>query len=81
MPIEIPVDKWPGSVREVALGATSAEGGTRTHSLTVGGGKTMPYLQFEAPVPHKPVIAVEIYDARVKYRKESGSSYKNHAQG
>jgi len=64
MPIEIPVDKWPGSVREVTLGATSAEGGTRTHSLTVGGEKTLPYLQFEAPTPHKPVIAVEIYDIK-----------------
>ena len=64
MPIEIPVDKWPGSVREVTLGATAAEGGTRSRSLTLGGGKTMPYLQFEAPVPHKPVIAVEIYDAK-----------------
>ncbi len=30
MPIEIPKDKWPGSVREVTIGATAAEGGTRT---------------------------------------------------
>lgn len=60
MPIEIPKDKWPGSIRAITIGATSAEGGTRSKSITVGGGTTMPYLQFEAPTPNKPVIAIEI---------------------
>ncbi len=60
MPIEIPKDKWPGSIREIVIGATSAEGGTRAHSITLGGETTMPYLQFEAPTPHHPVIAIEI---------------------
>jgi acetyl-CoA decarbonylase/synthase complex subunit delta len=60
MPIEIPKDKWPGSVRKVTLGATAAEGGTRAKTVTVGGQTTMPYLQFEAPTPNQPVVAVEI---------------------
>jgi acetyl-CoA decarbonylase/synthase complex subunit delta len=60
MPIEIPKDKWPGSVKKVTLGATSAEGGTRAKSITVGGETTLPYLHFEAPTPNKPVIAIEI---------------------
>ena len=60
MPIEIPKDKWPGSVRKVTIGATAAEGGTRTSTVTVGGQTTLPYLQFEAPTPNKPVIAIEI---------------------
>jgi acetyl-CoA decarbonylase/synthase complex subunit delta len=60
MPIEIPKDKWPGSIRSVTLGATSAEGGTRTKTVTVGGGTTMPYLHFEAPTLHPPAIAIEI---------------------
>ena len=60
MPIEIPKDKWPGSVRTVTLGATSAEGGSRAKSVTVGGQTAMPYMHFEAPAPNKPVIAVEI---------------------
>lgn len=60
MPIEIPKDKWPGSVRTVTLGATSAEGGTRARSVILGGQTTLPYLQFEAPTPNRPVIAVEI---------------------
>jgi len=60
MPIEIPKDKWPGSVRPVTIGATAAEGGTRAKSVTVGGQTTLPYLHFEAPMPNKPVIAIEI---------------------
>jgi len=59
MPIEITKDKWPGSIRAITIGATTAEGGTRAKSITVGGGTTMPYLQFEAPTPNKPVIAIE----------------------
>ena len=60
MPIEIPKDKWPGSIKAVTIGATAAEGGTRAKSVTVGGGTTLPYLQFEAPTPNKPVVAIEI---------------------
>ena len=60
MPIEIPKDKWPGSIKAVTIGATAAEGGTRAKSVTVGGQTTLPYLQFEAPTPNKPVVAIEI---------------------
>jgi acetyl-CoA decarbonylase/synthase complex subunit delta len=60
MPIEIPKDKWPGSIKTVTLGATAAQGGTRARTVTIGGQTTMPYLQYEAPTPHKPVIAIEI---------------------
>jgi len=60
MPIEIPKDKWPGSVRKVTIGATAAEGGTRAKAVTIGGQTTMPYLQFEAPTPNTPVVAIEI---------------------
>jgi len=60
MPIEIPKDKWPGSIQTVTIGATAAEGGTRASTVTVGGQITLPYLQFEAPTPNKPVIAIEI---------------------
>lgn len=62
MPIEIPLDKWPGAVRTVTLGAVKAEGGTRSRTVTVGGEKAMPYLHFESPMPNRPAIAVEIRD-------------------
>jgi acetyl-CoA decarbonylase/synthase complex subunit delta len=60
MPIDIPKDRWPGSVRAISIGATAADGGTRSRSITLGGHTTLPYLQFEAPVQNKPVIAIEI---------------------
>jgi acetyl-CoA decarbonylase/synthase, CODH/ACS complex subunit delta len=64
MPIDIPKDKWPGSVRAVTIGATSAEGGTRAKSITVGGQTCMPYLHFEASMPNKPVVGIEIKSHR-----------------
>ena len=64
MPIELVKDSWPGAVREVTIGATAAEGGTRTSTVTVGGEKALPFMHFEAPMPHKPVVAMEIKDRR-----------------
>ena len=64
MAIEIPKDSWAGEVRSVTLGATPELGGTRNQTLTVGGEQTLPFLQFEAPMPHPPVIALEIKDHR-----------------
>jgi len=64
MPVEIPLEKWTGAVRTVTLGATAAEGGTRTCTVTVGGEKTLPFLRFEGDLPCRPVFAVEILDHR-----------------
>lgn len=64
MPIEIPKDNWPGSVREVTIGATGTDGGTRTSTVTVGGEKALPFMHFEAAMPHKPVVAIEIKDRK-----------------
>lgn len=55
-------EKWAGKVREVTLGATAVQGGTRTKTVTVGGETAMPFLDFEGVMPHPPVIAVEIRD-------------------
>lgn len=62
--VEIPKKKWTGQVREVVLGATEAEGGTRGKTVTVGGEMTLPFLDFEAPMPNPPRIAVEIQNRR-----------------
>ena len=63
MPIEIPKDKWPGSVKSITLGATS-EGGTRASVVTVGGEKALPFMHFEAETPHPPIVAIEIKDRK-----------------
>lgn len=62
--IEIPKEKWNGKVREITLGATSADGGTRTKTVTVGGETTLPFLYFEGEIPNPPVIAIEIQDRK-----------------
>jgi acetyl-CoA decarbonylase/synthase complex subunit delta len=61
---EILKEQWEGQVREVVLGATSAEGGTRTKSVVVGGETTMPFMTFEGSMPNPPVIAIEIKSHR-----------------
>jgi acetyl-CoA decarbonylase/synthase complex subunit delta len=62
--LEIPTKKWTGQVREIVLGATAAEGGTRTRTVTVGGEGTLPFLDFEAPMPNPPRVAIEIKDRK-----------------
>jgi acetyl-CoA decarbonylase/synthase, CODH/ACS complex subunit delta len=64
MPVEIPKDKWAGKIKEITLGATAAEGGTRSKTITIGGDTTMPFMHFETPTPHAPVIAIEIKDRK-----------------
>ncbi len=60
--VELPKEKWNGKVREITLGATPAQGGTRTSTVTVGGETTLPFLHFEGSIPYRPAIAVEIQD-------------------
>lgn len=64
MPVELVKDKWPGGVKEITLGATAAEGGSRTAKTTIGGQKTLPYMHLEGVIPNRPVVAVEIKDRR-----------------
>ena len=60
--VAIPKEKWSGVVRQVTLGATAAEGGTRGRKVTVGGETTLPFLHFEGLMPNRPAIAVEVQD-------------------
>jgi acetyl-CoA decarbonylase/synthase complex subunit delta len=64
MPIEIPIDNWPGAVKTVTIGATASEGGTRKTTVTVGGETTLPFMHFEATMPYPPVVALEIMNQK-----------------
>lgn len=64
MTVEIPRDKWTGTVREVTLGAMADQGGTRTKTVTVGGEGCMPFLDFDGKTARSPVIGVEIADRK-----------------
>ena len=61
---KIAKEDWDGAVRAITLGATKDEGGTRSHTVTIGGETAMPFMHFEGEIPHKPVVAIEIADRR-----------------
>ncbi len=46
----------------VTLGATKAHGGTRSHTLTIGGQNIMPFHLWEGHTPNRPLIAMEVFD-------------------
>ena len=77
MTVEIPKEKWTGSVREVTIGATADEGGTRSRTLTVGGETAMPFLHFEGVTPNPPALVLEIRDRK----PDDWSSLLLHAWG
>ena len=52
---------WTGTVGEVILGATRAEGGSRSRSYRLGGGTTLPFMEKNATA-RPPLIAFEICD-------------------
>jgi len=62
MALELALEKWSGKVSTVIIGATKNEGGSRAHTLKIGGEKTLPFLFQEGEMPNKPEIAFEILD-------------------
>jgi len=64
MPYQIPLEKWASAVGTATLGATPAEGGSRTSTVTVGGATTLPFLYEEGDFPYRAVIAMEVLDRK-----------------
>ncbi len=64
-----PVETYSGRIVEVQLGATKSEGGTRGRSVVVGGERSPAYYLFENPVPHSPVITLDVFDMKVPLAK------------
>lgn len=62
MAVEIFKEKNRSAVLEVVLGATREQGGTRTHTITVGGDSALPFYHFEGEIPNRPVVAMEVQD-------------------
>ncbi len=63
--MEIPnlADKWTSGVNEVTLGATKEHGGSRQQSVYIGGAKSIPFMDFDGNPGHRPLIAMDVYDA------------------
>lgn len=62
MPVQVLKDRNTSKVAAVTLGATKEQGGTRTHTVRVGGEASLPFLHFEGEMPNKPIIAMEVID-------------------
>jgi acetyl-CoA decarbonylase/synthase complex subunit delta len=60
---DVPRDACTEPVWTVKLGATAEEGGTRGHTLVVGGASAMPFHLWEGALPHRPLVAMEVFDA------------------
>jgi len=63
------VQEYPGKIREVTLGATKSEGGSRGKTITIGGSSTPALYIFEKTPTHPPVIAVDTFDMKVTLPK------------
>ena len=61
MPLPDAREKWTTQVNTVTLGATPEQGGTRSHTVTIGGHTTLPFMDFEG-YTSPPVIAMEVLD-------------------
>ncbi len=66
MNFEIPKQPSQHAIRRVTIGAGPEQGGTRTSTVTIGGTNAMPFYLFEGEMPHKPVIAMEVFDVPPK---------------
>ena len=55
-------EKWTGAVKEVTIGATKDEGGSRGKAVTVGGAKSIPFMDFDGDQGKRIAVAMDVYD-------------------
>ncbi len=55
-------ETYPARIREVTLGATKGEGGSRGKTVTVGGARSPPFTDPGVKHVHPPVIAMDVFD-------------------
>lgn len=66
--VPVPVT-YPAKIREVTLGATKGEGGSRGKAMTIGGATTPAYSDFTRPLLHPPAISLDVFDMEVQLPK------------
>ncbi|HHI30471.1 MAG TPA: CO dehydrogenase/acetyl-CoA synthase subunit delta [Candidatus Methanoperedenaceae archaeon] len=69
-------DEWKTQIQEVTLGATSSDGGTRGHTITLGGEKALPYY-FDAPMPNRNYVTIDVFDMPIGMAKAVKSNYED----
>lgn len=53
---------YPGHIREVTLGATKADGGSRARTVTIGGSTAPAYADILIPPVHPPALSLDVFD-------------------
>lgn len=68
MGLDIVKESYAGAIREITLGAGPK-------AVTVGGETCYPFYQFEGKMPHKPKIAMEVWDIQPEEWPEAAISH------
>jgi acetyl-CoA decarbonylase/synthase complex subunit delta len=58
----LPIESDPLTVNTIKLGNLPSEGGTRGRTYFIGGMNCMPFHLWEGQMPHKPLVAMEVFD-------------------
>ncbi|MHC1594203.1 MAG: CO dehydrogenase/acetyl-CoA synthase subunit delta [Methanotrichaceae archaeon] len=66
---------WKHQIQEVVLGATKADGGSRGNTITIGGEKALPFF-YDAAMPHRPVVTVDVFDMPIGMAKAVKMHYE-----
>ena len=67
MGFEINKESYAGSIKDITIGKGD-------NTLTVGGQTSYPFYQFEGEMPHKPIVAMEIWDMEPEDWPESATA-------
>ncbi|MCD4703484.1 MAG: CO dehydrogenase/acetyl-CoA synthase subunit delta [Methanosarcinaceae archaeon] len=70
------VAEWNNSIEEVTLGATSADGGSRKNTITLGGENALPY-HFDGEMPHRNYVTMDVFDMPIGMAKSVKENYED----
>ena len=66
MPVPPVKESFTGTINEITIGATKAQGGTRSRTVKLGGDTGLPMLAFEGKCPNPPAFAMEVSDLGIE---------------
>jgi acetyl-CoA decarbonylase/synthase complex subunit delta len=72
-----PRTDYTGEIREITIGATKANGGSRGKTLTIGGHKAPAWNLFQSKPKHLPILAADVFDMRIPLAKVVKAHYKD----
>lgn len=70
------MEEWKHTIQEVTLGATSADGGSRKSTVTLGGENALPFY-FDAEMPHRNYVTMDVFDMPIGMAKAVKMNYED----